>query len=480
MDSAQIRDQLTAVRLRQAEQVAAIEQWHPDVPISSLSLVSAFEELAATDPGQRPGLVAVLVAASRHLGSLNRAGEALPYATRAVTLARDLADAPAVATALDNLALWLTRCGRPAEALAAIQEAVTIRRRQAAGAELARSLFGLSVRSATPGQAVAAYREAVALLTEAGTADPGGVASALGALDLLVAGPALADRDRMTAHFLLGGRGPRPLDDAADRVTFARNLRVVSMSLAGHGLPEAAAVGWTLVVAAEQSLLTDPAHAEDAVYSIAQIAQARYAAGDGDGALALWDETIGGLRGTGSPPEVVNALADALSRRAPMLTGVARHREALASAEEAVRLRERLSDAYSPRFLPELMLSLNVQSTSLANLDRVGEAVAAGARAVAIARAVAGADAGYRDQLAAGLSDQSALLARAGRAREAMAAAKESLTLYQALDRETGQYREDVISGLRGVAARYHEQGKNFRAQLFAGQAAALLRQDRP
>ncbi|GAA2865010.1 hypothetical protein Acy02nite_13860 [Actinoplanes cyaneus] len=249
-------DQATAVRLELAERVVGIEQWDPDAPIPSVALIETFRELAAADPAYRSGVPLMVIAASRHLGSVGRVDAALPPAGEAVTLARELGDEPTVATAVDNLALWLARSGRPA------------------------------------------------------------------------------------------GRG--------------------------------------------------------------------------------------------------------------------------------MGLRERLSETYGSRFLPDLMLSLNTESTALARSGRLEEALAAGERCTAVARATAGADPEYRDQLAAALSDLSALLARSNRPAEAMRAAKESLALYQMLDRETGGYRGDVIAGLREVAARYQEQGKSFRAQIFARQAAAM------
>ena len=92
------------------------------------------------------------------LGEAGRRAEALAAIQEAVTVSRRLAAAnaaayePALATSLNNLSIRLGEAGRPAEALAAIQEAVTVYRRLAAAnaaayePDLATSLNNLSIR----------------------------------------------------------------------------------------------------------------------------------------------------------------------------------------------------------------------------------------------------------------------------------------------------------------------------------------------
>ncbi|MDP9794214.1 tetratricopeptide (TPR) repeat protein [Catenuloplanes nepalensis] len=457
-----VEAQLVAALRVQMDNLMRYEQWIPDAPVSAVSLVDRYRVLAAGDPAYRPDLAGLLTTASRHLGSVGRETEALPPAEESVALHRELGDEPGLATALDNLAFRLTRSRRPAEASTALVEAVEIRRRLVAAdpdryrAALARSLFGFA--AADPHGS--AYHEGLVLLRESGDSDPGGVAKALMALDVLRAGQSGLDHDRVQAHVLLGEQASGPLESAEDRAGFVRNLRVVSLALAQAGSGEAAEVGFGLVLAVGRPLLADPAHAEDIVFSVARIAGAR----DRAATVALWEETIAWLRTTTGTEA---ALADALARLAQTFNGLARYAEALPPAQESVSLREHLGRA-------DLALSLSTLATALAHLDRPAEAIAASGRSVLLSRHEVRDDPGL---LGAALADASATLARAGRPKEALESAKESLQLYQALNVQTrGAYRQDVIFSLRDVATRYAEQGKNFRARMFAAQADALER----
>ncbi|MFE6802593.1 tetratricopeptide repeat protein, partial [Streptomyces sp. NPDC057681] len=105
------------------------------------------------------------------------------YAVRALAAERPDAFLPVLATSLNDLSKWLGALGRREEGLAAIEEAVTIRRELAVArpdaflADLARSLYNLAIDLGELGrreeglaaaeEAVAAYRQLAALRPDA-------------------------------------------------------------------------------------------------------------------------------------------------------------------------------------------------------------------------------------------------------------------------------------------------------------------------
>lgn len=117
---------------------ALLEQIAEAIPFPSVALASAavtvFERLAdaAADHGQRAGR---LVSLSNHLSALGRREEALAAVEEAVTIRRELAQArPRIflhrlAASLDNLAARLSALGRNVEAEQAREEATRIRER---------------------------------------------------------------------------------------------------------------------------------------------------------------------------------------------------------------------------------------------------------------------------------------------------------------------------------------------------------------
>ena len=118
---------------------------------------------------------------------LGRPADALPATEEAVTIRRELAAAnpdryrPDLARSLSNLGVRLSELGRPADALPATEEAVTIRRELAAAnpdryrPDLARSLDNLGVRLSElgrPADALPATEEAVTIRRELAAANP--------------------------------------------------------------------------------------------------------------------------------------------------------------------------------------------------------------------------------------------------------------------------------------------------------------------
>ena len=118
---------------------------------------------------------------------LGRPADALPATQEAVTIRRELAAAnpdryrPDLARSLSNLGIWFSELGRPADALPATQEAVTIRRELAAAnpdryrPDLARSLSNLGIwfsELGRPADALPATQEAVTAYRELAAANP--------------------------------------------------------------------------------------------------------------------------------------------------------------------------------------------------------------------------------------------------------------------------------------------------------------------
>ena len=141
--------------------------------------------------GEEPDAVSRLAGSlnnlSNRLADLGRREEALAAIEQAVTIRRQLAEArpdaflPDLATSLNNLSNRLADLGRREEALAAIEEAVTIRRQLAEARpdaflpDLAMSLNNLSIRLADLGrreEALAAIEEAVTIRRQLAEARP--------------------------------------------------------------------------------------------------------------------------------------------------------------------------------------------------------------------------------------------------------------------------------------------------------------------
>jgi tetratricopeptide (TPR) repeat protein len=139
---------------------------------------------AGTEPAVRAYWLSNL---GLRLAELARPAEALAATQEAVTVYRELAAAdtdryrPDLAATLNNLSVRLSQLGRPAEALRAVEEAAAIRRELAAAdtdryrPDLAATLNNLSVRLSELGrlaEALAAAREAVAIRRELAAASP--------------------------------------------------------------------------------------------------------------------------------------------------------------------------------------------------------------------------------------------------------------------------------------------------------------------
>jgi tetratricopeptide (TPR) repeat protein len=144
-------------------------------------LTNDYRRLTTCDPAFRIDLAKSLSDLSNRLAALGRREEALAAISEAVDIRRELAAAhpdavrPDLASSLNRLSSRLAALGRRGEALAAISEAVDIRRQLATAhpdaflPDLARSLTGLSRLLTDVGrqqEALAAIREAVDIRRE--------------------------------------------------------------------------------------------------------------------------------------------------------------------------------------------------------------------------------------------------------------------------------------------------------------------------
>jgi tetratricopeptide (TPR) repeat protein len=123
-----------------------------------------------------------------------------------------------------------------------------------------------------------------------------------------------------------------------------------------------------------------------------------------------------------------------LNNLANRLSDLGRREEALAAAEEAVRLNQALAEARPDAFIPDLALSLNNLANRLSDLGRREEALTAAEEAVRLYRALAEArpDAFIPD-LGLSLTNLAIRLSDLGRREEALAAAEEAVRLRRAL-----------------------------------------------
>ena len=273
----------------------------------------------SADDSERAGW---LVDLSNRLADLGRREEALAAIEEAVTIHRQLAEArpdaflPDLATSLNNQSVRLADLGRREEALAAIEEAVTIRRQLAQARpdaflpDLATSLNNQSTCLADLGrreEALAAIEEAVTHLPRAGRGPPRRVPARPRHVAEQPVGPAW--------RIWGGGRRRWPRSRKPSRIY--RQLAA------------------------------------------------------------------------GPPDAFLPDLAVSLNNQSNRLADLGRREEALAAIEEAVTIRRQLAQARPDAFLPDLAMSLNNQSSRLAGLGRREEALAAIEEAVTIRRQLA-------------------------------------------------------------------------------------------
>ncbi|GGM88457.1 tetratricopeptide repeat protein [Dactylosporangium sucinum] len=158
---------------------------------------------------------------------------------------------------------------------------------------------------------------------------------------------------------------------------------------------------------------------------------------------------------TADPAEAVRLLR----ARSAQLLLEQRWEEALADAEQALRLQRLLVNADPLRQLPVLVEVLNGVSAVLAGLGRAEEAVAASEEAVGLGRRLVHGDPGrYRWWLASSLHELGLRLADQGRPADALTPAMEALDLFQ----------DDLAAGATGAAPFVADAFESISARLVA------------
>jgi tetratricopeptide (TPR) repeat protein len=384
------------------------------IPYPSLTLASAHIAVArrilATYAPEEPGRALWLNTLGVLLGDLRRPDEALAAIEEAVIIRRSLAEArpgaflPDLATSLNNLSIHLTHAGRRADALAAIEEAVIIRR----------SLAESRPDAFLPDLATSLTNQSSCL------SGLGRRADALAVIEGAV-----------TAYRMLAGT--RPGAFLASLATSLNNKSVCLLELRRYA----------------EAL----APIEEAVSIRRSLAESR-------------------------PDAFLPDLATSLSNQSSCLSYLGRRQEALASLEGTIAARRSLARAQPGTFLPDLAASLTCQSVWLSHLGRREEALAAVEEAVTIRRALAGAEPGtFLPDLAISLTNQSIFLADLGRREEALTAIEETVTTYSTLADtwpEAFDNRHAMSLGIQATIL--SAQGHRDEAEAIRRKAAAIRR----
>ncbi|SDH91830.1 Tetratricopeptide repeat-containing protein [Actinokineospora alba] len=421
------------------------------------------------------------IAASLPDRSLILADVAVTIAERIVDSLRvNTTDRPALAAALNNLAIRLADVGRWGEALELAQEAVDIRRELVAASPiaylpaLAMSLNTLAVRLATMGrrgEALATGKEAADLYRELVAVAPDAYRPHLaGALNNLAnrlaevgrRGEALAPaQEAVNLYRELAEASPD-----AYRPDLAMSLNNLAASLAEVGRrDEALALAQEAVDIRRESAAASPdAYRPDLATSLNNLSNALGEVGRRGEALAPVQEAVNLYRelAEASPDAYRPDLATSLNNLSNTLAEVGRRGEALAPVQEAVNLYRELAEASPDAFRPDLAMSLNNLAIRLAAVGQWDEALAPVQEAVDIRRELAAvAPDAYRPALAMSLNNLSISLGDVGRRGEALATAQEAAEL----DRELAEaspdvYRPALAVSLNNLANRLAEVGQ--------------------
>ena len=297
---------------------------------------------------------------------------------RAGTIGGEPVAVDRLARALSNLSARLGGLGQREDALAASEEAVTIRRELAAASPdafrpgLADSLNNLSADLAGVGRledALAAAEEATGLYRELAADRPDAFRPDLaGSLNNLVVSLAGLGRpeDALAAAEETAGLYRELAADRPDafRPGLARSLNNLATSLAGLGRPEDALAAAEEAAGLYRELAADPpdAFTPNLASSLTNLSLRLAGLGRPEDALAAAEEATGLYRelAAASPDAFRPGLADSLTNLSADLAGLGRPEDALAAIEEATGLYRELAADRPDAFRPDLEQSLRV------------------------------------------------------------------------------------------------------------------------
>jgi tetratricopeptide (TPR) repeat protein len=155
---------------------------------------------------------------------------------------------------------------------------------------------------------------------------------------------------------------------------------------------------------------------------------------------------------------------------------VGRYYEALAPAEEGVRLRRELAEA-NPAFLPDLAMALNNLGNRYTEVGRLQDALAPAEEAVQLRRKLAEANPAFLPNLATALNNLGGRYSNVGRSHEALALVKEAVRLYRELAETNSSFLSNLAGTLSNLGTFYSEVGQYDAALTPAEEAARLYRE---
>ncbi len=452
-----VRDALTA-SMPSAE---VLERIADALPYPSLALtetaVLVFRGLAAgsaRDARQRGGWLDSL---GNWLSDLGRPAEALAAAEQAVTIFRRLADEQpdtnllGFAAVLNNHSNRLSALGRDEEALAAIEEAVTIYRRLADEqpdtnlpylATLLDTMSGHLFRLGRREEALAAIEEAVGIYARQAVSERGANAPHFAA--------ALNNQSNYLSQL---GREEEALEAIEVAVTLYRWV--------AEEQPDANLPGFAVALLNQSGRLSALGRREEALVAI-------------EDAVTIYRRLADEQPDTNQP-----GLAAALSRQSEYLSELGREEEASAANEEAVTLYRQWADDPSDQFLPDLATSLHKHAGYLTGLGQQEEARAALEETVVLYRRLAHSQPDrFVPGLGASLGNLAGRLAELGRQEEALAAIEEAAAIYQRLahDHRDG-YRAELATSRHRQAEYLAGLGREEDARPAIEEALTIYRQ---
>ncbi|MFC4530268.1 tetratricopeptide repeat protein [Sphaerisporangium dianthi] len=363
----------------------------------------------------------------RSTAQLGRPADALAAAEEAVTIYRELAEhhpdryRSDLADSLTALGIWLSELGRSREALSPAEEAVTIRRALAEHhpdrylPDLAASLINLGIWLSELGR----QAEALPLAEEAVT---------------IYRGLAEHHPDRYRPNLAASLTNLNVIHSALNRPAeafhFAEEAVTIYRELAEHH-PDRYLPG----------LAASLANLSDRYPKLGRLAEA----------LPLAEEAVTIYRELTEhhPDRYRPGLAASLAKLSTRYSELDRLAETLSPAEEAVTIRRELAEHHPDRYLPDLAASLTNLGTRYSELDHLAEALPPAEEAVTIYRELAEHHPDrYLPDLAASLTNLGAHYLQLDRPAEAFHFAEEAVTIYREL---TEHHPDRYLSGLPSV-----------------------------
>ena len=367
----------------------------------------------------------------------------------AMTLAGCVEDEAEKAAHLNNASNCLSSAGDEAGALAAIREAVEIRRRLAVASpghfepDLAGSLNNLSIQ----------------------LGDAGNQAEALEAI-----------REAVELYQRLAARNPARFE--ADLAGSLNNLSI-GLADAGEGGDALAAIREAVEIRRRLAVASPTRFEPDLASSLNNLSLQLGDAGDGVEALAAIREAVELYRrlAARNPARFEPDLARGLNTLSIQLGDAGEGGEALAAIREAVELYQRLAASSPARFEPDLAGSLNNLSNRLSDTGDGAGALTAIREAVEVRRRLAASTpARFEPDLARSLNNLSIGLADAGDGSGALAAIREAVEIRRRLAAgNPARFEPDLAMSLDVLADRLLESGDRSAALQALEEAIRLI-----